>query len=441
MPPIGATTAVLRPAPWMLQALDSPRFLPAALVLALVLRVAVLLVPLEQSSDFEWYFMRAAGIARGEGYHQGGVLTAFWPVGWPGALGLLFSVTGVSALAGQLANLVMGVLACGLAASLAARLFGSRAAGNLAALMMAVYPNQIGYVPLLSTEIFYETLLLLSVLLLMRERLASDLACGVLLGIGTLTKTQTLLLPGFLLVVLIVLEGWKTLPRRARSLCAIYVALLLVVAPWTYRNWVVFDAFVPVSTNGGFTLMTGNNPEARGDYTPETVLAVGFSHDPTQQIAMDRMARERAVAWIKDNPGRFIMLMPLKVFRLWAPDGEAEWFYQRGSAIYDANYVVFRIVRGANQVFYLGILALALPSMWLLWRRRAALSPWAWTGVVFCLYFTLISMVFSGQSRFHFSLMPFVIGYASWTLARWGTAWSLRRQAWQPDRCGPGTPA
>ena len=159
------------------------------------------------------------------------------------------------------------------------------------------------------------------------------------------------------------------------------------------------------------------------------------------QLRHVQTTRERPAAWIKDNPGRFIMLMPLKVFRLWAPDGEAEWFYQRGSAIYDANYVVFRIVRGANQVFYLGILALALPSMWLLWRRRAALSPWAWTGVVFCLYFTLISMVFSGQSRFHFSLMPFVIGYASWTLARWGTAWSRRRQAWQPDRCGPGTPA
>jgi hypothetical protein len=34
------------------------------------------------------------------------------------------------------------------------------------------------------------------------------------------------------------------------------------------------------------------------------------------------------------------------------------------------------------------------------------------------LYFTAISLVFSGQSRYHAPLMPFVIGYAAWTLAR-----------------------
>ena len=41
------------------------------------------------------------------------------------------------------------------------------------------------------------------------------------------------------------------------------------------------------------TLLTGNNPEANGDYTPKTVLAEGISRSPADQVAMDRVARAR----------------------------------------------------------------------------------------------------------------------------------------------------
>jgi 4-amino-4-deoxy-L-arabinose transferase-like glycosyltransferase len=279
-------------------------------------------------------------------------------------------------------------------------------------------------VPLLSAEIFFEFLLLASILLLMRGTAIADLAAGVVLGVATLTKTQTVLLPAFLFLSFAVISyrtvAWR---RWARSLASVYVALLLVVAPWSYRNWTVFDTFVPVSTNGGWTLLSGNNPEARGDYTPETVLAEGYSFNPAQQIAMDRLARDRAIEWILTNPERFALLMPLKVFRLWAPDGEAEWFYQRGSGEFYQTYsLAFRTVRVVNQVFYLAVMILVFPALWLIWKDRKAHGPWAFAGVTICLFFTLISIVFSGQSRFHFSLMPFLIGYAAWALVRLGEA-------------------
>jgi 4-amino-4-deoxy-L-arabinose transferase-like glycosyltransferase len=430
MPSIAAATASIRYRPYsgVLRALRSPLFVPVCLLVAAVLRGVVILVPVEQTSDFDWYFGRAAAIGRGEGYHHDGVPTAFWPVGWPAALGLLFAATGTSALAGKLANLAMGMAACWMAADIARRHFGGREVAGLVALIMAAYPNQVAYVPLLSTEIFYQALLLGAVLLLMRERPACDLACGLLLGVATLTKTQTLPMPGLLLLAVILLEGRATLARRLRTLLRVYAVLLLVVAPWSYRNWTVLHEVVPVSTNGGWTLLSGNNPEARGDYTPATVLAEGYSFDPRQQVAMDHLARERAVEWIRANPGRFLMLMPLKVFRLWAPDGEAEWFYQAGSPVYEANAAWFRVVRGFNQLFYLGVLALAATGAWRLWRTRATVTPWAWAGVSFCLYFTLVSVVFSGQSRFHFALMPFVIGYAAWALAQWLAAREQRRR-------------
>jgi hypothetical protein len=45
-------------------------------------------------------------------------------------------------------------------------------------------------------------------------------------------------------------------------------------------------------------------------------------------------------------------------------------------------------------------------------------SPWATAGLGLSLYFSAISVAFSGQSRFHCSLMPFIVIYAAWTLIR-----------------------
>jgi hypothetical protein len=404
----------------VLDLLGSPYFLPVCFISYIAARIAVLLVqPLEQSSDFSWYYGRAVEIVSGGGYAENGVLTAFWPVGWPGFLAGLFTITGPSVQAGQIANLVFAALVFALTATLGAALFRDRMVGRAAVLLLTLYPNQIGYVPLMSTEIFYEALLLLCVWLLAREQLAPVLVSGVLFGVATLTKTQSLLLPGFLLLgVFLAAPSRRSLARLTGLACAVYITTILVVAPWTYRNYMVLGAFIPVSTNGGFTLLTGNNPEANGDYTPNSVLAEGLTHNPADQVVMDRLATARAVAWIEANPVPFVLLLPKKLMRLWVPDGEAEWFYQRGFARYDANVLVFRALRILNQAYYFVLLLLALPSVGLLLRMRTDTPPWAIAGLSLCVYFSMISLIFSGQSRFHFSLMPFVAMYSAWTLVR-----------------------
>ena len=225
-------------------------------------------------------------------------------------------------------------------------------------------------------------------------------------------------MPGFVLLwVWLAGADWGGLRRWVALGCAAYLGLMLAVAPWTYRNWTVLHAFVPVSTNGGWTLLTGNNPEANGDYTPQTQLAQGIDHDPADQVATDRLSRERAVAWIRANQARFVELLPLKTVHLWGPDGEAEWFYQRGFAGYERWAPVFRAVRVLNQGYYVLMLLFAAPSMWLLLRGRGP-TDWAHAGLALCVAFTLISLLFSGQSRFHFSLMPFLAAYAAWSVVR-----------------------
>lgn len=398
----------------------APSWLPICFLIYMATRIAVLFVrPLEQSSDFLWYYQRAVEITSGAGYAEGGILTAFWPIGWPGFLAALFTITGPSVLAAQIANLIFAALVFAFTAMLGTALFVDRRVGRVAVLILTLYPNQIGYVPLLSTEIFYEFLLMLSIYLLMQERILPALLAGFVFGVATLTKAQSLFLPGFILFsVFIAAPSRVSLFRLTKIMCVVYVTAILVIIPWTYRNYVVFNAFIPISTNGGWTMLTGNNPEANGDYTPDTVMAQGISHNPAEQVTMDRLARTRAITWIKANPVEFLLLMPKKLVRLWAPDGDAEWFYQRGFVQYDTNVLLFRAVRVLNQAYYFTILLLAVPSVWLLLRRCAKVSRWSITGLGLCVYFSLISSVFSGQSRFHFSLMPFVSMYAAWTLCR-----------------------
>lgn len=388
-----------RRAPWLLFALYmAPR------VLVLLLR------PLAQSSDFLWYFDHAATLAATGCYCEAGRPIAFLPVGWPAVLAGLFRLFGPAPLVGQLANLGFAAATFWLTLALGTRLAGAPA-GRLAVLLLAVYPNAIGYVPLLATEPLFTALLLAAVLLLHRR---SPLAAGLALGAASLVKTQALLLPALLLgFALWRCPSRQGLLRQLRRGAVLGLAMLAVAGPWAWRNHRLFDTW-QLSRNGGWTLLTGNNPEADGDYTPGTRLAAGVPADH------DRAARDRALRWIAENPGKFLILLPQKLARLWLPDGEAEWFYQsapgRGYAGYDAHWLAFRALRAANQLWYGLLLLLALPELLAVLRRQ---RPPGWeSGLAICVHITLISLIFSGQSRFHAPAMPFIALYAAATLLR-----------------------
>ena len=127
----------------------------------------------------------------------------------------------------------------------------------------------------------------------------------------------------------------------------------------------------------------------------------------------NRRARALAIGWIMNNPEQFVGLIPKKVFRLWAPDGEAEWMYQ-DTPFYQQHWHWFRLARIVNQAFYVISLLLFPFALWKLLTMRA--SPVTYLGVAVVLGFTLISIVFSGQSRYHFPAMPFVLAYAAWVV-------------------------
>jgi hypothetical protein len=110
--------------------------------------------------------------------------------------------------------------------------------------------------------------------------------------------------------------------------------------------------------------------------------------------------------------------VPIKIWQLWAPDGEAEWWYQLGYAEYNRHVLAFRLLRGLNQVYYVGVLAAWLLSLRPLLRDAAAGSAWATIGIWNVVYLTAVAVVFSGQCRYHFPLMPLLFIQIGWWLVR-----------------------
>lgn len=390
------------------------------------LRVAVLFLDVAPTSDAAWYHDRAVMLAAGQGYlDDTGAPTAFWPAGWSLVLSLAYSRLGTAPVVLGLFNLASSIVIAAFTLALGRRLYGNEAAARAGLLLLAIYPNAIGYVPLALTEVFYTALMMLGIWLLVARTSSWHLvSAGLVFGLATLVKAQTpVLIP--LVFAIDWLRKPSTWPRFGRLVTEGLLVLgvtLLAISPWTLRNYIELHAFVPVSTNGGFTLLTGNHDQATGDYSPETpVVETLMKRTDLDEVARDRQARRLGLEWIEANPEKFLALAPKKLMRLWLPDGEAEWAYQSGAPGYVRFEMLFRAVRYVNQAYYGALMAAFALAFFMLaarrWRNGQRWIGWWLLPYGLALYPTLICVVFSGQSRFHYPVMPFVCMTAGWLVA------------------------
>lgn len=380
------------------------------------------------SSDAAWYYARALEMLSTSRYAEGGVATAYWPVGYPGFLAGLMASMGQTVRVGQLANLMLSAACLVLMYRFCLQRFGDSRVAGVAAVLLAVYPNHMGYSVGLFSEPLYTFLLLATVVFTQPGVGYGRIALmGVVVGLATLVKAQMMLL-GPILMFFLLLNNWSlgAIGSAFQRVVLGSLFMAITIAPWTWRNQVVMGAPVPISTNGGMSLLSGNNSSMTTaldrDYNDSDPIFKSVKFSVVDQVAADKRAKSAAFSWIGDNPGRFIALMPKKAFRLWVPDGESEWIFQAGYAGYEDQKIWFRSVRVVNQLIYLALLGGFVFGMAKCLRPR---DPVTLVVPLLLLFFTALSMVFSGQSRYHSPLMPFVISYAAWAFVR---LWSLKKK-------------
>jgi glycosyltransferase involved in cell wall biosynthesis/4-amino-4-deoxy-L-arabinose transferase-like glycosyltransferase len=182
--------------------------------------------------------------------------------------GFLFFLTGLysvfrpeNTLAQALVQNVIAWLGLVLVYFVGKRFVGKKAA-LLGAFMMACYPYTFYhftqyYHTFLS--VFFLLFLVWNVLRLREnKRISTAILCGV--SIAALAYVQGTILAATPFIVLWLL--WMWWPDWKRTLLAAVIMAIVsagLIAPWTYRNWNTFHAFVPLTTDPGHALFKANN--------------------------------------------------------------------------------------------------------------------------------------------------------------------------------------
>lgn len=278
------------------------------------------------------YLSYAESIAHGEGYVDifGGEPTAYYPPGYPYFLGLLRLVH--RALPGDASfpyfvafvQAVIGAALVPLGAIVARRVI-SPLAGVVAAFVLALYPNLVFHTAAVLGETLYNTLFMAFLALAVSRRAGRTPTTGRAALVAVPFTLAVLVRPISLAVLPVLVLCWwlpgRDLRATAKATGAVLGVLALALVPWTIRNAVQMDAFVPMSTNTGDNLCIGHSPAANGGFVV-CASPDGPQHGTASELRADDDKTREALAWIRDNPGEEPRLAWLRFRRTFVDEGD-----------------------------------------------------------------------------------------------------------------------
>jgi len=298
------------------------------LCFALILRLvtilfsgpAILTPQAQQNLDAFAYNQLAVSLMNGNGFINGEG-RAFRPPLYPFFLAAVYLFTGVeNFIAVRVVQTIVSTATVGLLFLLARKMAGQRA-GMIAAVMSSIYPYFVYFVPEITSETLFLFLFVLAILLLCwgRDPLKHFLA-GVALGLSALCRSNVLIFAPFAAIWVLLKDLLNK--TRAFKLAILYLlGLVLVVAPWLVRNYIVLHGeIVPISTNSGFNMALGFSSRSQHLSLPQAdsllakVPTMGLS-----EAEADRFYRSSMIAAFVSEPILAAHIALRKVVHFWSP--------------------------------------------------------------------------------------------------------------------------
>jgi len=317
--------------------------------------IALLMFGNWKEPEFE-YLAIAENIYRGLGYsydYSGPLAlqpTALFPpiyIYWCYLFILLGSKTFLNMYIGQTILAASGVMP----AYLAGKNFFSKQTGRIIAIIYSIFP-EIVFLPLKPTPEFLYVVFFLWIMYLfsliyfdlVKNRLwLLSISIGLLSGIFVLIKIAGLIIFISLFCTLLLVNRLK-MDAIKNIYIPMLLALFIVLAPWLYRNYVVFDKIFYLRTGFGYNIWIGNNAYSLGTtrmknkqplnpFLQEKFRDYFDAHmGDTEMSYMDFMQKE-GMQYIKEHKMHYLQLCLKRLYYYWWRDtthpltGRPEYFY------------------------------------------------------------------------------------------------------------------
>jgi 4-amino-4-deoxy-L-arabinose transferase-like glycosyltransferase len=390
-------------------------------------------------NDAVFYLKLASQIARTGDYSNqvrfGGVggsrgPTAYFPPGFPYFLAAVDAIDGHTGPAGaavepaRISQAVVGAAVAGMVGLVGLEAFGELV-GLIALGLAAIYPVFIALSATLVAENLMTLLVLAAVWAALRARRGQHpyrwiALAGFFTGLATLTHVNSIVLVLPLGIAAWSLTRARQAPTQHRigAVALLLVTTVLTLTPWLVRDAVELHQFVPVTDEGGYTLVGTYNPGSAAERQipykwrvfskipgepPSIVHPTGL----TEPALAGRLERQ-AFRYIGNHPTAPLAVLYHNTRRLLELEGTFTWEASASSIgipVATARLAVFS---------FWALCLLALIGIFTPVARRA--PSWLW--LVPLLLWLSVALINAETPRFREPIDPFLILLGSCALAQ-----------------------
>lgn len=324
---------------------------------------------------------------------------------YPFLLSLLFRVTGFGFSFFPFQCLASALLSV-LVVLVSFETFSDPLAALFAGVAASVHPVLVNAASQLYNENLYFFLFFLVVWLYLRLHRAPSLGlallCGCVAGVTALVR-ESMLVSCAALALWFFISGWRSNGLAAlKTAAAIVAGLVIVVIPWTIRNYVVTGGkLVPISTISLALLGAGNNDCVSAEswdtafygdniclsLNEQNVALLAKEHKVSQTLT--RMSATAAIGehWIFSHPGMYLKLCVRRAWTLFDPWHPQQHLMGVKKLVMLLYFVIF---------VFSGVVG----AVWVAMRRAVSFQVMTLYLLILAMYAPLVALFISHDHRF-----------------------------------------
>ena len=270
--------------------------------------------------------------------------------------------------------------------------------------ILALWPALIQYTSVLASELIFMALIMATLWCWLTQSLRwywQGIVTGLLLATATYVRTTSAVIPlilGFSSLVRFPREYLKI----AKSTILSTILIVIVIAPWSYRNTIAFGQFTTVATNSGTNLWMGNNPMSKGGYTP-----LPSEVENMNEAQRNDYLKDKAIEYIKQFPLLYLERSAQRAIDTYNRQSiSIEWNRKTLERIYGES--IMTSLKLLNQIYWVAVLASSFYGLFWFVKRSGFWSALTHPIILFWAYFSVICIFIVSGDRYLYPALTFI---------------------------------